>query len=71
MGCKLVRAFAAAGIPIVAGTDSPLPGIVPGFSMHDELEAMGKAGLSNRQVLEGATRLPAEWLGVVNDRGVV
>lgn len=68
---KLVRAFSDAGIPILAGTDSPVPGLVPGFSMHDELESMGRAGLSVRQVLEGATRLPAEWLGVAADRGEV
>jgi hypothetical protein len=68
---KLIPAFAAAGVPIVAGTDSLVPGIVPGFSLHDELEALAQAGLSNRQVLESTTRLPAEWLGTSHDRGVV
>ena len=68
---KLLPAFAAAGIPVLAGTDTPVPGMVPGFALHDELEAMARYGMSNRQVLEGATRLPAEWLGVGEDRGVV
>lgn len=68
---KLIPAFAAAGVPIVAGTDSMVPGIVPGFSLHDELEALAKAGLSNQQVLESTTRLPAEWLGTSHDRGVI
>ena len=68
---KLIPAFAAAGVPIVAVTDSLVPGFVPGFSLHDELEALAKAGLSNRQVLESTTRLPAEWLGTSHDRGVV
>lgn len=68
---KLVAAFAKEGVPIVAGTDALVPGVVPGFSLHDELEALAKAGLSNRQVLESATRLPAEWLGTIDDRGVV
>ncbi len=68
---KLVQAFAAAGIPVLAGTDTPVPGMVAGFALHDELEAMARYGLSNRQVLEGATRLPAEWLGVAGDRGVI
>ncbi len=67
----LVRAFAAAGIPVLAGTDSMIPGIVPGFALHDELEAMASAGLSNVQVLEGATRLACQWLGVDGDRGTV
>jgi imidazolonepropionase-like amidohydrolase len=67
----LVRAFAAAGVPIVAGTDSLVYGVVPGFALHDELEALARAGLSNRAVLESATRLPAEWLGTIQDRGEV
>lgn len=68
---KLIPAFAAAGVPVLAGTDTPVPGMVAGFGLHDEMEAMVRYGLSNRQVLEGATRLPAEWLGVSTDRGVI
>ena len=68
---QLIPAFAAAGVPVLAGTDTPIPGMAPGFSLHDELETMVRYGLSNRQVLEGATRLPAQWLGVDLDRGTV
>ena len=68
---KLVPAFAAAGIPVLAGTDTPVPGMVAGFGLHDEMEAMARYGLSNKLVLEGATRLPAEWLGTAADRGVI
>lgn len=68
---QLITILAKEGVPIVAGTDALVPGVVPGFSLHDELEALANAGLSNRQVLESATRLPAEWLGTIDDRGVV
>jgi imidazolonepropionase-like amidohydrolase len=68
---KLIAAFAREGVPIVAGTDALVPGVVPGFSLHDELEALAKAGLTNRQVLDSATRLPAEWLGTIDDRGII
>jgi imidazolonepropionase-like amidohydrolase len=68
---ELVRAFTKAGIPVLAGTDSGVPGLVYGFALHDELEAMSNAGMSNQQVLEGATRLACEWLGVDGDRGTV
>jgi imidazolonepropionase-like amidohydrolase len=68
---RLVRAFAQAGVPILAGTDSLVPGVIPGFALHDELVALSSAGLSNQQVLASATRLPAEWLGVAGDRGTV
>jgi len=67
----LVRAFATAGIPVLSGTDSPVPGLAPGFALHDELEAMAAAGMTNRQVLEGTTRLACQWLGVDGDRGTV
>ena len=66
-----MQAFAAAGIPILAGTDTPVPGMAPGFSLHDELETMARYGLTNRQVLEATTRLPAEWLSTANDRGTI
>jgi imidazolonepropionase-like amidohydrolase len=67
----LVRAFVAAGVPVVAGTDAPVPGIVPGFAIHDELGALVRAGMTHYQALEAATRLPCEWLGVLSDRGTV
>lgn len=68
---ELVRASIAAGAPVVAGTDAPVPGIVPGFALHDELEALVRAGMTPYQALEAATRLPCEWLGVLSDRGTV
>jgi hypothetical protein len=68
---ELVKAFAVAGIPVLTGTDSPVPGIAPGFSLHDEFESLVGAGMTNQQVLEGTTRLPAEWLGTISDRGTI
>jgi imidazolonepropionase-like amidohydrolase len=68
---ELVRAFVAAGVPVVAGTDAQVPGIVPGFSIHDELAALVRAGMTHHQALEAATKLPCEWLGVLSDRGTV
>jgi imidazolonepropionase-like amidohydrolase len=68
---KLVKAFAEAGIPVVAGTDSLVPGVVAGFALHDEMEALAEAGMTNEQVLESATRLCMEWIGATADRGTV
>jgi len=68
---ELVRAYAAAGIPVLTGTDSPVPGLAPGFSLHDEFESLARAGMSNLQILEGTTRHPAEWLGTLEDRGTI
>lgn len=69
--CPLVKAFTAAGIPVLTGTDSPVPGVAPGFALHDEFEALAKCGMSNAQVLESTTRRAAEWLGTLPDRGTV
>jgi imidazolonepropionase-like amidohydrolase len=61
---RLVKAFKAEGVPMVAGTDAGSSGVVWGFSLHDELELMAKAGLTPEEVLTSATRLPATWLGI-------
>ncbi|MFL1897435.1 amidohydrolase family protein [Aquimarina sp. 2-A2] len=68
---KLIKAFNDAGVPIVAGTDSGIPVIIPGFSLHDELGLMVEASMTNEKVLLSATRLPAEWLGIDKETGTV
>jgi imidazolonepropionase-like amidohydrolase len=68
---RLIKALAASGVRFMPGTDSIIPGIVYGFSLHDELELLAQTGLSNQRVLESATRLPAEFLQVANDRGTI
>ncbi|GAB3995217.1 amidohydrolase family protein [Spirosoma daeguense] len=67
----LVRAFKEAGVPIVAGTDAGVSGVVWGFSLHDELELLAKAGLTSEEVLASATRLSAIWLGVSSQVGTI
>ncbi len=44
-----------AGAKFVAGTDANVPGVWPGFSLHAELKALTKAGLSNLSALQSAT----------------
>jgi hypothetical protein len=68
---KLVRAFAAAGLPVLAGTDSLVPGVVAGAALHDELVALVAAGLTPYQALDAATRAPAAWMGTAGDRGTL
>lgn len=68
---QLISAFRQAGIPILSGTDSPVPGVVPGYAMHDELAALVRAGLTPREALESATRVPNDWLGTAHLRGRV
>lgn len=67
----LIRAIVDADLPFVVGTDSLVTGNVPGFAMHDELVALVAAGAPPALVLHSATRRPAQWLGVLRDRGTV
>ena len=63
-----VAALHRAGIPILAGSDSPNLGTTTGASIHQELELLVKAGLSPSEALSSATSLPAEAFGL-KDRG--
>jgi hypothetical protein len=57
------KTLADAGIPLVTGTDTPaIPGLVPGFSLHQELHVLELAGLSRYKVLTAATRTPGELI---------
>lgn len=67
----LVKAFKEAGVPIVAGTDSGVSGVVWGFSLHDELELLVSAGLTPQEALTSSTRLPATWLGIDDKIGTI
>jgi imidazolonepropionase-like amidohydrolase len=68
---RLVRAFAAAGLPVLAGTDTLVSGVVAGSALHDELAALVAAGLTPYRALDAATRAPTAWMGVADDRGTV
>lgn len=63
-----VRRLAAAGVPILAGTDAPNPNTAHGVSMHEEIAWLAKSGLSPAQALAAATSAPADAFGL-DDRG--
>ena len=65
----LLRTFVAAGVHVVAGTDALNPMILPGESLHDELEAMVAAGLTPYQALRTATASPAAFVPGFADVG--
>ncbi|HJT18134.1 MAG TPA: amidohydrolase family protein [Thermoanaerobaculia bacterium] len=47
-----VKKIYDAGVPMVAGTDTPTPWIVPGASMHDEMTLLHDAGIPNMAILK-------------------
>ncbi|MCY1141898.1 amidohydrolase family protein [Actinoplanes sp. Pm04-4] len=66
----LTADLAAAGVPLLAGTDLGTTYLMPGFSLHDELALLVRAGLSPLQALGTATLNPARYLGL-RDAGVI
>lgn len=65
----LLEAMARRGVRILAGTDSGGNLVVPGFSLHDELRSLNRAGMSAAQTLAAATRVPAELMN--SNAGVI
>jgi len=68
----VVRAMHKAGVPFLAGTDTP-PGvyIFPGFSLHEELQRFVAAGFTPLEALQTATLNPARFLGMEDKLGTV
>lgn len=65
------KAFAAKGGRILAGTDSPWPGLVPGFGLHRELREFTAIGLTPYQALRSATSEPFAYLGERDRQGTI
>jgi len=60
---RFAKALANAGVPLLTGTDTPtLPGLVPGFSLLDNLRELERAGLTPFQALSAATRNPGQMI---------
>ena len=68
---KIVAALHRAGVPILAGTDSPMPDVYPGYALHDELERLVDSGLAPAEALRAATLAPAMFLGIDHESGTV
>jgi len=59
---EFIQAFHRAGGKVVAGTDTPNPFVVPGVSLHQELERLVAAGLSPMDAILSATSVAAALL---------
>lgn len=69
---EVIAALHRAGVPFLAGTDT-VAGvhIFPGFSLHDELGYLVKAGFPPLEALRSATTRPAEYLSLTERLGGV
>ena len=53
------------------GTDLLSPGVIPGYSVHEEMVLWQDAGISPAEILRSATIVPAKFMGVNNRLGTV
>ncbi len=67
----LVGEMLEQGVPIGAGTDTPIGLAVPGYSLHTELSLLVSSGLSPLQALEAATVTPARFFGLDDEMGTI
>jgi imidazolonepropionase-like amidohydrolase len=68
---RFVRSYRQLGGRIVAGTDTPQQFVVPGSSLHRELELYVAAGLTPAAALKSATADAADLLGISDRAGTV
>jgi imidazolonepropionase-like amidohydrolase len=67
----LVRALRDARGPLLAGTDTPNPLMVPGFALHEELAALVVAGLSPYEAIRAATAEAARFANADSEFGTI
>jgi imidazolonepropionase-like amidohydrolase len=67
----VVRDMNEAGVKILAGTDSAAPNVFPGFSLHESLADLVRAGLTPLQAIQAATSRAAEFLGRGTQQGSI
>jgi imidazolonepropionase-like amidohydrolase len=69
---EIVNTMRKAGVPIMAGTDTAAAvAVLPGSSLHTELECFVQAGFTPMEALQTATLNPAKFLGLERQLGTV
>jgi imidazolonepropionase-like amidohydrolase len=60
-----------AGVPLLIGTDLTTFGIIPGYSLHEEMKLWQDAGIPPVDVLRSATLTPARFFNMESDLGSI
>jgi imidazolonepropionase-like amidohydrolase len=68
---EIASIFHHAGVPMLAGTETPMPGLYPGYSLQEEIALLVEVGFTPREALRAATLAPAEFLGIAGDAGSI
>lgn len=70
-GYDMVSRLPDANVKIMAGTDTPIFLLTPGFSLHEELRLLVNSGLTPLEALEAATIRPAEYFDMEDQLGTI
>lgn len=68
---RMVAGMHRSGIPLMVGTDLMVPGIVPGFAVHDEMDIWQEVGIPPVEILRSATLIPANFMGLGDRLGSI
>jgi len=67
----MTKAFYDQGGKLMAGSDTIIPGLVPGFALHRELRELVEVGLTPFEALRTSTTRPFEYLGEIDKAGTI
>ena len=68
---KMVKDMNKAGVPLMVGTDLMCPGIIPGYSVHEEMGIWQEAGIPAADILRSATIVPVRFMGLGDRLGSI
>lgn len=68
---EILKQLHESGVGILLGSDAPQVFNVPGFSIHREMEAMARSGMSAFEILKSGTVNPAIYFGDETEYGLI
>lgn len=68
---EMIARMHDAGVPVGAGTDTPIAYAIPGYSLHNELAVLVRAGLEPLEAIAAATVRPAEFFSLQDEMGTI
>ena len=68
---RMVVDLNKAGVPLMIGTDLMLPGIIPGYSAHEEMMIWQEAGIPPADILRSATIVPLQFMDLDDRLGSI
>lgn len=68
---QLTKIMHERGVQILSGTDIPNFKLVPGKSLHHELELLAEAGIKPMDIIKIATKNGAKALSIINQTGTI